>query len=135
MFDLNLDEIEDVSGGIAPGTHVLTVVKAELKETKARTGTYIKVEFKAENNQRHWENYNITNPNEQAQKIGRGQIKAFLKAAGYTEARFDDVNKMLGLKVKAKIKATKDTGYGEGRAITSYASVGDAEVKGADPFV
>lgn len=136
MFNLDLDSIEEFSGGIQAGTHVLTVTKAELKETKAKTGMYIKVEFTNENNQKHWENYNIQNPNEMAQKIGLSQLKSFLKAAKFSGTKLNDVNAMLGLKVEAKIKVTDDPKWGEQKSITGYKPVsGAAEIKGQDPFV
>lgn len=135
MFDLDLDSIEDTSGGISVGEHVLTVAKAELKETKKPGGLYIKVEFNADNGQKHWENFNIQNSNPEAERIGKGQLKAFLKAAGYTGKNLNDVNSLLGLKVLAKIKATKDTGYGEGRGVSSYKSVRASAIAGSDPFV
>lgn len=138
MIDLDMNDIEDVTGGIATGEQVLTVTGAELKETRAGTGLYIKVEFTAANNQKHWENYNIKNPNQVAEKIGKSQLKNFLLAAGYQGTKIDDVNKFLGLKVLAKIKVTPDTGYGEGRAISSYKKVQASAALvagGADPFV
>lgn len=137
MFDFNLDDIEDTTGGLAPGDHTLTVTGAGVKETITPGGYYIKVEFTADNNQKHWENFNIINKNPEAERIGKGQLKSFLKAGGYKGSNFNDVNAMLGLKVIAKIKITKDTGYGEGRGVSSYKSVkaDGGAVAGADPFV
>lgn len=134
MFDLDLDAIEDVGGGLSVGEHVLTVTGAELKETKKPGGLYIKVEFTAANSQKHWENFNIKNSNPDAERIGKGQLKAFVKAAGFTGKNLNDVNSLLGLKVLAKIKATPDTGYGVGRAVSSYKSVAADAMAGNDPF-
>jgi len=135
MFDLDLDGIEEVAGGLKAGEHLLTVAKAELKETKSGTGMYYKVEFTADNGQKHWENYNVKNDSEIAQKIGRQQFKAFLTKAGYKEKTFNDVNKMIGLSVLAKIKVTEDDKWGEQRSITSYKAAPNDPLKGDDPFV
>lgn len=135
MFDINFDEVEDLSSGLAAGKHVLTVTAAELKETKAKTGMYIKVEFTAENGQKHWENFNIQNPNEKAQKIGLGQLKAFAKAAKFPGTRLNDVNAMIGLKVEAEIKLVDEPGYGKQPRVKSYKEVsGEAALPSDNVF-
>lgn len=138
MFDLDLDKIEDLPRGISAGDYVLTVKHAQLKETKNKDGLYISVEFVTEKGLRHWENFNIQNKSEVAQKIGQGQLKAFLKAAKFQGTKLNDVNLMLGLKVLAKIVIKDEGSYGKNPRVTSYKEVsGEAEViaKAADPFV
>lgn len=136
MFDLDLNEIEDVSSGLAIGDHLLTVTAAELKETKNKDGMYIKVEFTAENKQKHWEMFNIQNKNPKAQQIGLSQLKLFLKSAGFQGTKLNDVNAMLGLKVVATIKHTTSAEYGVQSRVKSYKQVvGAQKIAGSDPFV
>lgn len=136
MFELDLDQIEDIRSGIPAGAHEFTITKAELVETKSKKGLMYKLEFRAESGLRHWENYNIQNESEQAQKIGRGQFKALLTAAKYPESKVSDVNKLIGLKFIGVIKINNDEKYGEQRSFSSYKpSKGASIAAGSDPFI
>lgn len=114
----------DLSGvseaGIEPGEYKVTCTEAEVKETKAGTGEYIKCKFETETGTKIFHNFNIKNPNEQAKKIGLAQLKTFLRVAGKEDPNnLGGVNEMLGLTCRVKLKI-EETDFGSQPRITSF---------------
>lgn len=89
---------------IPAGEYVLRAVEAEEKTT-ASGGTMIKAKFevaKGEHTGRLlWQNFNIVNASETAQRIGRQQIVAWATACGKPNA--DDTDKLLGKPFAASV--------------------------------
>jgi hypothetical protein len=108
---------------IPKGEYVLKAVEAEEKQTSAGTGSYIKVKFevvKGEHmNRLLWQNFNINNPSEKAQLIGRQQLVAWAAACGKVEA--DDTDKLLEKPFSASVDIEKGTGgYSDSNRITAF---------------
>jgi hypothetical protein len=62
------------------------VDNAEIKPTKKGNGTYIQITFQVVEgqykNRKLWSRINYTNPNTEAQRIGRAELSAFCRAIG-----------------------------------------------------
>jgi len=89
---------------IPAGEYILRAVEAEEKTT-ASGGTMIKAKFevaKGEHTGRLlWQNFNIVNASETAQRISRQQIVAWATACGKPNA--DDTDKLLGKPFAASV--------------------------------
>ena len=113
-------------GSYAPipdGEYVLKALDAEEKATSAGTGSYIKVKFevvKGEYTGRLiWQNFNINNPSEKAQRIGRQQMVAWATACGKPDA--DDTDKLLEKPFSAAVSIEKGTGgYSDSNRIKAF---------------
>ncbi len=84
-FDTN--EVDDLDFELLPaGTYRFAVIDGDVKKTKAGTGQYVAIALQVlggpHNDRRLFDNFNIENPNPQAQNIGRAQFKRFLAAFG-----------------------------------------------------
>ena len=96
------------------GNYNVTCDEAEIKDTKAGTGKYIKVTFRIRDGEfkdrKVWHNFNIENPNPTAVEIGMSQLKSFLT---YSEAKtpetFTGVEQLYGLYCGAFIMTKKST--------------------------
>jgi len=103
--------------------YTLKCVEAESKETSKGTGTYIAAKFEVVGGEHdgRWifHNFNVDNPNEKAQQIGRGQLVAWATACGKPEA--DDTDKLLEKNFKADVRTepAKD-GYAARNSIYAF---------------
>lgn len=97
---------------IPDGEYILTAVDAEEKETSRGDGSYIKVKFEVARGEYSgrllWQNFNINNPSEKAQRIGRQQLVAWATACGKPDA--DDTDKLLDKQFRAEVSIEKGTG-------------------------
>ena len=108
---------------IPEGEYVLKALDAEEKTTSAGTGSYIKAKFevvKGEYTGRLiWQNFNINNPSEKAQRIGRQQLVAWAAACGKPDA--DDTDKLLEKPFTAAVSVEKGTGsYADSNRIKAF---------------
>jgi hypothetical protein len=111
---------------LAPGWYTVRITDAEVKETKAGTGFYVKIEYTLENERKHWENYNIKNENEKAEEIGRGQFNAVCYACGLATPA-TDTNQLLNKKLQIKLKIEPAKGeYGPRNRVTQVESAKSA---------
>jgi hypothetical protein len=114
-FDTSEVDVNDIPSGnydpIPDGEYTLVALDAEEKST-ASGGEMIKVKFEVvggEHNGRFiWQNFNIVNKSEMAQKIGRQQLVAWATACG--KADCDDTDKLIGKKFQAEVDTQKGTG-------------------------
>lgn len=109
---------------LPPGTYPVVVVEAELKETIAKTGHYIKIVLKIPDDHEYggrmfFDNINIDNPNAQCVEIGRKQLAALGQAAGLIA--ITDTDHLLGATVLAKVKVKPASGgYDASNEIKTY---------------
>jgi len=104
------------------GEYTLKCIEAELKDTKSG-GQMIAAKFevaKGEHTGRFvWNNYNIHNNSEKAQKIGREQLSAWAKASGKPNAT--SVDELLERPFRCSLEIEKGTnGYSDKNRITGY---------------
>lgn len=108
---------------IPDGEYTLKALEAEEKDTSAGTGTYIKVKFEVVKGEFAgrwiWQNFNINNPSEKAQRIGRQQMVAWATACGKPDA--DDTDKLLDKPFSAAVSIEKGTGgYSDSNRIKAF---------------
>ena len=129
-FNFDPSEVEastyssDQSYEIMPdGEYKLAGVDAEEKQTQKKNGSYINAKFEVVDGPHTgrfiWQNFNIVNPNETAQRIGRQELVAWATACG--KATADDTDKLLGKIFSAKIGVEKGTGgYADSNRIKAF---------------
>jgi hypothetical protein len=126
-FGFDVSEVE-VGGAVSrdpipEGEYVLQALEAEEKPTARGDGSYIKVKYevvKGEHAGRYvWQNFNINNPSEKAQTIGRQQLVSWATACGMPQA--DDTDKLIGRSFKAvvAVEPARDT-YGPSNKIKVF---------------
>lgn len=86
FFNTPEEKLHDDFELLLPGKYRAVIAETTYKQTKRQDGRYVSVCFQVLDgrykDRRVFMNFNIENPNEMAQKIGRGQFKQFLKAIG-----------------------------------------------------
>lgn len=123
-MDIDLNTVEEVSGGAIPaGEYPAQIEEAELKDTKDGTGKYIRTQWSITGdklqNRKFWFNFNIVNKNDQAVRIGLGQLKSMILASGATTTKVTDASQIVGLECLVKLKVTTDS-YGESNEVTAF---------------
>jgi len=108
---------------IPEGEYILKALDAEEKATSAGTGSYIKVKFEVVKGEYAgrliWQNFNVNNPSEKAQRIGRQQMVAWATACGKPDA--DDTDKLLEKQFSAAVSIEKGTGgYSDSNRIKAF---------------
>lgn len=114
-FDTSEVDVNDIPSGnyepIPDGEYTLVGLEAEEKDT-ASGGVMIKAKFEVvggdHNGRFIWQNFNVVNKSEQAQKIGRQQLVAWATACGKPDC--DDTDKLIGKKFQAEVDTQKGTG-------------------------
>jgi hypothetical protein len=92
--DLHTDDIEKVDGfvDVPPGDYMMEIVDNADVETKSGSGRMLKLRWQVCDEaseyyrQSVFQQINYINPSAEAQRIGRGQLKAILEAVGYSGA-------------------------------------------------
>ena len=120
--EIEVNAPEDYSP-IPEGEYSHQALEAKEKETNNKKGTLIKAKFEVMKGPHTgrwiWENFNINNPSEVAQRIGRSQLVAWATACGKPDA--DDTDKLIGKTFQAVVKVTPaENGYAESNAIKSF---------------
>jgi hypothetical protein len=135
-FDVSEVEVDaPVSYDPLPeGEYVLKALDAEEKATARGDGSYIKVKYEVVKGDYEgrllWQNFNVNNPSEKAQKIGRQQLKAWATACGRPEA--DDTDKLLERPFKAAVSIEPGSGgYGPSNRIKAFLFDAEKESKPA----
>ena len=105
---------EPVSSILPQGDYKVQCEKVELKTTKAGTGKYINAQFNVVSEEgkgrKVFHMFNVENPSNQAQTIGRTQLKSVMESAGlspqlavgksYQEVAAILLNQVVGIKLK-----------------------------------
>lgn len=90
FFNTPNEEVGEDFTLLPEGQYRVMVIDSAYKTTKAGTGRYVAVALQildgVHKSQRLFANFNIENPSEQAQQIGRQQFKRFLLAVGITQS-------------------------------------------------
>ena len=76
-------------GPLPAGEYEMMIVKSDTKATKAGTGHYLETEMHVisgeHSGRRHWERFNLDNPNQQAVKIAQESLARLCAALGLEE--------------------------------------------------
>lgn len=136
MFNLDLTDVKESEGfkPLPAGTYTVQVDEAEIKETKSGTGSYINVKFAVEGTkQKLFHMFNIKNDNPKAVEIGLQQLKSFVKCAGWTDFKLNDVGMLIGCKADAVVKLRTDE-FGEKSVISYFKPLSDKSKSESTPF-
>lgn len=137
-IDLSGVKLPSGGGELPPGTYTFKCQDAEMKETKAGTGKYIKVKLRELSSGRIlFHNFNVENPNDKAVEIGKGQLKAFLTGAGYHNPdQLQSIDDLIGLSCEIKTKIRKSEQYGDQAEVSYFKVPKEGEKKEDDnvPF-
>jgi len=111
---------------VKPGWYVGRIVSSELKDTKAGTGQYIKARFVIDGGRGIFNNFNIKNPNTQAEEIGKQQLGQWMAACG--AGRLKGPDDMIGHSCEIKVDIKDDPQYGPQNVIKAF-----KKIEGAAP--
>ena len=95
------------------GEYRLKAIEAEEKATSSGSGSYIAATFEVVrpseyNGRRVWQNFNVNNSSEKAEKIGREQLVGWAQACGKPNA--GDTDELLEREFDCKLDIEKGTG-------------------------
>ena len=148
---MNLDFTNDqaTTGTYEPlpkGEYNVSCIEAEVKSTKDNTGSYISTVFRinegSHEGRKLFQNFTLTNKNDKAVQIGRGQLKSFMAAAKAKSFNLSSITDLCGMQAIAKVDIEKSDQYGDRNKITSFKENSTAAVSSvksttakANPFV
>lgn len=126
---VSTDHAEAATGfdALPPGWYPVLIDSAEIKDTKAGNGKYLKLGLSVVGekfaNRKLWPNINLQNPNPKAVEIGMRELAGLGQACGLTAISdtAELVNKQIDVRVK--IGKARD-GYEPGNEVTAYALPG-----------
>ncbi len=137
----NLSETK-VSNGFEPipaGKYRAQVIETEIKQTKDGSGQLLKATFEILDGEhagkKVFANYNLVNKSQQAQDIGKGQLKALATYAGHPNPNMIRATEELHGRpviIVVSVRPAKD-GYDAANDIKSYETVGGTAAKPAAP--
>ena len=120
---------------IPPGWYAAEIDKAEVRDTKAGTGKYLKLELvildEAHEGRRVFTQINLSNPNAQAVEIGQRQLANLAHACGITALR--DSAELLQKQIDIKLKVKKDEGREPDNVVVGYRPLSDAAPAASKP--
>ena len=125
-FDAN--ELPQGNGSFEPlpaGWYTATISQAELKDTKAGNGQYIKLRYDITGPSHQgrvvFGNLNIKNANPKAEEIGRQQLGDIMRAIGL--AKVTDTDQLIGGQIGIKLSIKDDAQYGASNEVKGFKSV------------
>lgn len=115
---------------LPPAIYEATITQAELKDTKAGTGQYIKIRYDivgpTHQGRVIFGNFNIKNPNPKAEEIGRQQLGEMMTAIGISKV--NNTDQLIGARLKIKLVVRSSEEYGEQNDIKGWSSVSGASI-------
>jgi hypothetical protein len=112
------------------GAYTLMVTNSDVKPTKAGTGEYVSVEYTVVDgpatNRKIFGNFNIKNPNADAERIGRSELSALCAAVGI--GKLNETGELHGKPFRADVRIKKDAEYGDKNEVKGW-----ARIEGAAP--
>lgn len=136
-FDVNAMPAK--SGGafepLPAGWYTATISQAELKDTKAGTGQYIKLRYDITGPSHEgrvvFGNLNIKNPNPKAEEIGRADLGEIMRAIGL--GKVTDTDQLIGGQLGIKLAIKEDAQYGASNEVKGYKSISGSVAPSATP--
>jgi hypothetical protein len=126
-FDVN-ELPQGNTGNFEPlpaGWYTVTISQAELKDTKAGNGQYIKLRYDVTGPTHKgrvvFGNLNIKNPNPKAEEVGRQQLGDIMRAIGL--AKVTDTDQLIGNSLSIKLDVKQDAQYGASNEVKGFRSV------------
>lgn len=125
----NTSELPEGNNGdfqpLPAGWYTATVTSAEVRETKAGTGSYIAVRYDITGPSHEgrvvFGNLNISNPNPKAEEIGRQQLGDLMRAIGLDSVT--DSDQLIGGHCQIKLAIRKSEEYGDNNDVKGWKAV------------
>jgi len=136
-FDINEMPAAKSSGfePLPAGWYTATITQAELKDTKAGTGQYIKLRYDITGPSHQgrivFGNLNIKNPNPKAEEIGRADLGEIMRAIGL--GKVTDTDQLIGGQLGIKLAIKEDAQYGASNEVKGYKSLSGSVAPSATP--
>lgn len=121
-FDFN--EVKEQTNQVLPtGQYTVQIEKAEVKKTKAGDGEYLNVQMKVISQYYNggvlFHMFNLRNPNEIAQNIGRSELKTLMGLVSVGDLNAAGPNDLVGKVIDVKT-AVKVDRYGERAVVKKF---------------
>ena len=111
---INVNDLpqDEQQGAVIPaGQYVVKIERAQLKDTKSGTGRYIslmlRVQGPTHSNAVVFAMINISNQNQEAERIGKAQLRSIMEAIGLQT--ITDTDQLIGGVMDVKVAVEKDT--------------------------
>lgn len=115
---------------VPAGWYEVSIVEAEVKDTKAGTGKYINVRYDivgpSHQGRVVFGMLNIQNANAKAEEIGRQQLGDLMGALGIASLR--DTDQLIGGRLSIKVKVEKSEEYGDRNSVTGWKAIAGAKM-------
>jgi hypothetical protein len=123
------DDLPKVDRDFSPipaGWYAGTISAAEVKQTNAKTGSYIKLRIDVTGPSHQgrvlFSNINLRNPNPKAEEIGQQQLGELMRAVGLP--RLEDTDQLIGRHVSVKVTIRESADYGTQNEVKGYKAIG-----------
>lgn len=118
---------------LPPGWYDVRITEGEVKQTKAGTGSYLKLRYDVEGPTHQgrvvFGNLNLRNPNPEAERIGAQQMGELLRAVGM--ARLEDSDQLIGKTMSVKLSVKESEQYGASNEVKAFKANGMPRAAGA----
>ena len=135
---INVADLPEGQGEFQPlpaGWYTANITDAEVKDTKAGTGQYIKCRYDITGPSHEgrvvFGNLNIRNPNPKAEEIGRQQLGDLMRAIGLSSVT--DTDQLIGGRCQIKLKVRKSEEYGDSNDVQAWKAAEGAPMPKAEP--
>ena len=110
------------------GWYAVTISEADVKSTKAGTGSYIKLRLDVSGPTHQgrvvYTNFNIRNPNPKAEEIGNQQLGELMRAVAMP--RLEDTDQLIGALLTIKVAIETSENYPAKNVVKGWKSIGGA---------
>lgn len=125
-FDVNnLPQSTNNFDPLPEGWYEVSIADAEIKQTKAGTGSYIKIRYDVigptHQGRVVFGNLNIRNQNPKAEEIGRQQLGELMRAVGV--GKLTDTDQLIGCSLKIKLKIRHQDGYEPSNDVSAFKAI------------
>lgn len=125
LVDLSNVEASKEMGAVPPGQYPVVVDQASVEAGKTFGAKYIKVAYKITEGDYQdrmiFQMFNIQNPSDKAELIGKQQLKAMMLASGMNGDQLETVSDLIGKRLVVKTGVRKSDQYGEQTVVKSFA--------------
>ncbi|MDA1044138.1 MAG: DUF669 domain-containing protein [Verrucomicrobia bacterium] len=127
--EFDVDKLPQGTGNFEPlpaGWYDASITKADLTDTKAGNGQYIKLRFDITGPTHQgrvvFGNLNIKNSSVKAEEIGRQQLGELMRAIGLPKVL--DTDQLIGGHLSIKLSVRDDPQYGTSNEVKGYKAIG-----------
>jgi hypothetical protein len=112
------------------GWYNVRITEAELKDTKAGTGNYVKVRYDVTSGDHAgrviFGMITVRNPNAKAEEIGRSQLAKLIRSIGLEEV--SDTDQLIGGEMLVKVTIRQSEEYGDSNEVKDWKAQSTASI-------